>query len=112
MKNTFKKAIASVMAVASLTMSIAGINASAGDGSGYFNDNIGTVKKTLSVQSTALYATTSADHYSYKTVSIDGYSSSAGWGYSVSTQYFVSGVSKASSTHSSNGVYSYLTVWA
>lgn len=66
MKNKFKKAIASAMAVASLATCITGMNASAATGYRYLSEGTGC----LSVTSTFVYASTSSGSVSYKEVSI------------------------------------------
>ena len=66
MKNKFKKAIASLMAVASLATCITGMNTSAATGYRYLSEGTGC----LSVTSTFVYASTYSNTVSYKEVAI------------------------------------------
>ena len=121
MKKTFKKVMASAMAVASLAMGITGISANAYWASRTFSDNSDyTVTGYLSVATSELYAYTSSGRNSYKTVNIYNFDNAGNTAYNAQTTTKVSksktggSYSKASSSHSSAGYYMSpaLTVWA
>lgn len=110
MKNTFKKIAASMMAVASLAVSVAGMSANAYWGSRSFDDGISTATAYLSVSSTSVYGYTSASHYKSKTVDLHNYGSGSGNNHGegtarkVEAQVFGSGYTFSNSVHTSNGV--------
>lgn len=110
MKNTFKKIAASMMAIASLAVSVAGMSANAYWGSRSFNDGISTATAYLSVSSTSVYGYTSANNHSNKTVDLYNYGSGTGGNHGegtatkVEAQVFGSGYTFSKSAHTSNGV--------
>lgn len=121
MKNTLKKVMASVMAVASLAVSITGMSANAYWADRTFSDNSDyIVTGYLSVSTSELYAYTSSGRNSYKTVNIYNFDNA---GTNVGNALTTKKVSKtktggsytnATSSHSSAGYYMSpaLTVWA
>lgn len=121
MKNALKKVMASVMAVASLAVGMTSISANAYWADRYFSDNTDDpVRGYLSVYTSELYASTSSETITYKTVNIYNFDNA---GTNVGNALTTKKVSKtktggsytkATSSHSSAGYYMSpaLTVWA
>ncbi|MCM1221273.1 MAG: hypothetical protein NC548_43020 [Lachnospiraceae bacterium] len=120
MTNKVKKVLAGIITTASLATGMVGMSAGAYWANRTYNDNLSTVTGYLSVATSELYASTSSDNSTYKTVEIynyDNYGNSVrnyGTAKKISKSTSGGSYTKASASSSSNGYYMSpaLTVWA
>lgn len=109
MRNKLKKAIASVVTIASLATCINGMVANAGSGQRTFWDGYNTATASLYASTTLLHASTYSNNSKFKTVDIynygygTGYNHGEGVAHRVEAEVYGTGFTSSYSAHYSNG---------